>query len=139
MQAQKHMIFTGARNALLDKQALLQRNIPVGFTASTHRLINAQRLAQMKSDAIFINTSCSGLVDEQALASALQTGANGAAAVDVFDVQPVPYQYPLTLAPNLLATPHLGFVCHPVYRYFWDDVHEALTAWLDGKSLPRLV
>jgi phosphoglycerate dehydrogenase-like enzyme len=66
-------------------------------------------------------------------------GAISVAAVDVFDLQPVSYQYPLTLAPNLLATPHLGFVYDPVYRYFWDDVHEALTAWLDGKSLPRLV
>jgi phosphoglycerate dehydrogenase-like enzyme len=107
------------------------------LAASTRHIINQQRLSLMKSSAVLVNTSRSGLVDEQALAQALMLGQIAAAAVDVFDVEPVPPGYPLTQAPNLISTPHLGFVCQPVYEKFWAGVTQGLSAWLDGQPLPR--
>jgi phosphoglycerate dehydrogenase-like enzyme len=104
---------------------------------STRHIVNAARLGQMKSSAVLINTSRSGLVDEGALAEALAKGKIAAAATDVFDVEPVPMGYPLTQAPNMITTPHLGFVCDPVYQNFWSGVNEALTAWLISQPLPR--
>jgi phosphoglycerate dehydrogenase-like enzyme len=104
---------------------------------STKHIVNSARLAQMKSSAVLINTSRSGLVDEIALAAALAKGQIAAAATDVFDVEPVPTGYPLVQAPNMITTPHLGFVCEPVYQNFWSGVNEALTAWLGNRPLPR--
>jgi phosphoglycerate dehydrogenase-like enzyme len=104
---------------------------------STKHIINAARLAQMKLSAVLINTSRSGLVDEVALAAALVNGQIAAAATDVFDVEPVPVSYPLVQAPNMITTPHLGFVCEPVYQNFWSGVNDALTAWLNDMPLPR--
>ncbi len=107
------------------------------LAASTKHIVNSARLAQMKSSAVLINTSRSGLVDEAALAIALAQGQIAAAATDVFDVEPVPAGYPLVQAPNMITTPHLGFVCEPVYQNFWSGVNEALMAWLSNKPLPR--
>jgi phosphoglycerate dehydrogenase-like enzyme len=107
------------------------------LAASTKHIVNSARFAQMKSSAVLINTSRSGLVDEAALATALAEGQIAAAATDVFDVEPVPAGYPLVQAPNMITTPHLGFVCEPVYQNFWSGVNEALTAWLSNKPLPR--
>jgi phosphoglycerate dehydrogenase-like enzyme len=107
------------------------------LAASTRHIMNAERIAQMKRSAVLINTSRSGLVDEVALASALKEGRISAAAVDVFDVEPVPKGYALTQAPNFISTPHLGFVCEPVYENFWSGVNEALSAWLNQAPLPR--
>jgi phosphoglycerate dehydrogenase-like enzyme len=104
---------------------------------STRHIIGAAQLAKMKTGAVLINTSRSGLVDEISLANALQSKQLAVAAVDVFDVEPVPQNYPLTQSPNLITTPHLGFVCEPVYQNFWTGIHEALTAWLTSQPLPR--
>jgi phosphoglycerate dehydrogenase-like enzyme len=107
------------------------------LAASTKHIVNSTRFAQMKSSAVLINTSRSGLVDEVALAAALAKGQIAAAATDVFDIEPVPTGYPLAQAPNMITTPHLGFVCEPVYQNFWSGVNEALTAWLGNQPLPR--
>lgn len=47
--------------------------------------------------------------------------------------------HPLLDAPNVLLTPHLGFVAEPVFRRFYADAVETVTAWLDGKPLPRIL
>jgi phosphoglycerate dehydrogenase-like enzyme len=107
------------------------------LAATTKHIVNAKCLAQMKPTAVLINTSRSGLVDEVALANALTNRQLASAATDVFDVEPVPFGYPLVQAPNLITTPHLGFVCDPVYRNFWVGVDQAITAWLAGQPLPR--
>ena len=106
---------------------------------TTKHLFGAAQFGAMRSDAIFVNTSRAALADEAALVTALKAGRPAMAALDVFSEEPLPRTHPFIALPNVVLTPHLGFVCEPVFRKFYGDVVEALTAWLDGKSLPRVL
>ena len=108
-------------------------------TAPTRQLLNAERLALMRPDSLLVNTSRSALIDGDALVKALTRGQPGFAALDVFDMEPLPANDPLRQLPNVLLTPHLGFVTEPVYRRFADGVIESLSAWLTGQPLVRLM
>jgi phosphoglycerate dehydrogenase-like enzyme len=108
-------------------------------TPATHHLLNAERLALMRPDSLLVNTSRSALVDGAALVKALEKGQPGFAALDVFDVEPLPLDDPLRQLPNVLLTPHLGFVTEPVYQRFAAGVTECLQAWLAGQPLVRVV
>ncbi|WP_041675813.1 D-2-hydroxyacid dehydrogenase family protein [Ramlibacter tataouinensis] len=105
-------------------------------TPATRHLMNRERLALMRPGSVLVNTSRSALVDHAALAEALRAGRPGAAALDVFDEEPLPAGSPLREAPNLLMTPHDGFVCEPVFARFAQDAVTNLAAWLDGRPLP---
>ncbi len=105
----------------------------------TRQLMNAQRLALMRPDALLVNTSRSALIDTPALVTALQQGRPGFAALDVFDDEPLPAQDALRTLTNVLITPHLGFVTEPVFQRFADGVTECLQAWLTNAPLPRTI
>jgi phosphoglycerate dehydrogenase-like enzyme len=106
-------------------------------SATTRHLIDAARLAQMRSDALLVNTSRAALVDTEALVAALARGRPAMAALDVFDEEPLPAAHPLRALPNVVLTPHLGFVAEPVISQFAHDVVECLEAWLAGAPLVR--
>lgn len=108
-------------------------------TPTTRHLMNAERLALMRPDSLLVNTSRSALVDGAALVKALENGRPGFAALDVFDVEPLPAKDTLRRLPNVLLTPHLGFVAEPVFKRFAEGVTECLEAWLDEKPLVRLL
>lgn len=76
------------------------------YSPDTHHLLNAQAFATMKPEAIVINAARGGLVDESALAEALQSGKLGAAALDVFEQEP--YHGPLRAYGNIILTSHVG-------------------------------
>src|SRR6478672_3883636 len=78
------------------------------LTAQTHHLLDAARLAKTKHGVRVINCARGGLIDEAALAGALSSGHVAAAALDVFETEPLPADSPLRDAPNLVLTPHLG-------------------------------
>lgn len=80
------------------------------LTAETRNLIDAARLAAMKPGAALINSARGGIVDEAALAAALQSGALGGALVDVFVNEPLPADSVLVGVPNLIVTPHIAGV-----------------------------
>jgi phosphoglycerate dehydrogenase-like enzyme len=101
-------------------------------TPATRHLLNAERLALMQPGSLLVNTSRSALIDHAALAPALRAGRPGMAALDVFDVEPLPANDPLREVPNLLLTPHTGFVAEPVFEQFALGVTKQLAAWLDG-------
>ena len=82
----------------------------VPLADSTRALLDAARLATMKPDAVLINTSRGGIVDEAALAAALRAGRLGGAALDVFATEPLPAGSPLAGCPNLILTPHIAGV-----------------------------
>jgi D-3-phosphoglycerate dehydrogenase / 2-oxoglutarate reductase len=84
-------------------------SIHVPLSSETRNIIGERELALMKSAAFLINTSRGGIVDEQALASALKEGQLGGAALDVLNVEPPPEDHPLREAPNIILTPHLAF------------------------------
>jgi len=78
------------------------------LTAETRHILDAARLQKTKRGVRIINCARGGLIDEDALAQALQDGRVAGAALDVFEIEPLPSDSPLRSAPNLVLTPHLG-------------------------------
>jgi D-3-phosphoglycerate dehydrogenase len=90
----------------LDIADVLTLHVPL--TTETRGMIGAAELARLGPRAIVLNYSRGGVLDEEALLSALQEGRIGGAGIDVFDREPLPAEHPLRLAPNTILTPHLG-------------------------------
>jgi phosphoglycerate dehydrogenase-like enzyme len=102
----------------------------------TKGIISADQLALMRSDSILVNTSRSALINMPDLFAALKKGCPGQAAIDVFDIEPLPKDDPLRNTPNLLTTPHLGFIAEPIFEAFSKGITQTLEAWLDQKPPP---
>lgn len=85
-------------------------SLHVPLNLGTRNLVNAERLAKMKHDAVIINTARGGILDEAAVAAALMAGTLGGAALDVFDEEPLPTGSTLAGCPNLILTPHIAGV-----------------------------
>jgi phosphoglycerate dehydrogenase-like enzyme len=96
-------------------------------------LVGAAELGQMKPTALLVNTSRGPIVDEAALVDALRSRTIAGAALDVFDTEPLPAGHPLRTLDNVLATPHIGYVCDRPYRIFFRDAVAAISNWLDGQ------
>jgi phosphoglycerate dehydrogenase-like enzyme len=79
---------------------------------------------------VLVNTSRGPIVEEQALVEALRRGAIAAAALDVFDVEPLPADHPLRTLSNVVLTPHLGYVTRELYEVFYRDAVEDVHAYL---------
>jgi (S)-sulfolactate dehydrogenase len=105
-------------------------SLHVPLTAQTRHLIDASRVATMKSDAVLINTSRGGVVDEAALAAALRDGRLAGAALDVFAQEPLPAGSPLAGCPNLLLTPHIAGVTRESNRRVSSLIAEKVAAAL---------
>lgn len=85
-------------------------SLHVPLVPATRHLIDARRLAQMRPDAVLVNTARGGVVDEAALAAALRAGKLGGAALDVFEREPLAAGSPLAGVPRLILTPHVAGV-----------------------------
>src|SRR5438309_436921 len=105
----------------------------------TRGLITARHLALMKPGAFLVNTARGPIVDEKALLDALRARRIAGAALDVFDVEPVPKDHPFLALDNVVLTPHLGFVTAEGYGIFFGQATESILAYLDGKTPPRVV
>jgi phosphoglycerate dehydrogenase-like enzyme len=103
----------------------------------TKGLISADQLALMRPDSILVNTSRSALINMADLQTALKSGRPGQAAVDVFDIEPLPENDPLRNTPNLLVTPHLGFIAEPIFETFSKGITATLEAWLEDRPIPH--
>jgi len=107
------------------------------YTPETRHLIDADALAKMKSTAILINTARGGVVDQDALLAALQSGGIRAAGLDVFTPEPLPPHHPLLSQPNVVALPHIGSASIVTRIKMAHMAVENLVAGLAGQRLPH--
>jgi phosphoglycerate dehydrogenase-like enzyme len=98
-------------------------------------LVGAAELALMKPSAYLVNTSRGPVVDSAALLAALRSGSIAGAALDVYDVEPLPLSDPLRSAPNVVLTPHLGYVTEETYQAFYGDAAEDIMAFANGSPV----
>ena len=102
----------------------------------TRGIITAEDLGAMRPDSLFINTSRAGLVAPGAVLEALNKGRPGMAAVDVFDKEPlVDPADPLLSHPNLIATPHIGFVTEDEFEIQFGDIFDQVNAYAKGQPI----
>jgi phosphoglycerate dehydrogenase-like enzyme len=125
----------GAR--LVSKEELLRTadvvSIHMVLSRRTIGLIGAAELALMKPSARLVNTSRGPLVVEAALLDALAHHRIAGAAIDVYDVEPLPEGHPYRRAEDLLATPHIGYVSRGLYERFYRDSVTNISHWLDER------
>jgi phosphoglycerate dehydrogenase-like enzyme len=123
--------------ALVSKEELLRRadivSLHLVLSERTRGLIGADELSLMKPGARLVNTSRGPIVVETALIAALKAGQIAGAAIDVYDVEPLPANHPYRHIDNLLATPHIGYVSRGLYERFYRDTVSNILAWLDAR------
>jgi len=115
-------------------------SIHLVLSGRTTGLIGAEAFAAMKPGALLINTSRGPIVETQALLTGLREGRPAMAALDVFDVEPLPEGHPLRdpglmTDGRLLLTPHLGYVSEATWRLFYGQTVEAIRTWKDGRPI----
>ncbi|MFI7640998.1 D-2-hydroxyacid dehydrogenase family protein [Nonomuraea sp. NPDC049400] len=104
----------------------------------TRGLIGERELSLMRPGAYLVNTSRAAIVDQAALVAALKAGRIAGAGLDVFETEPLPAGHELRTLPNVLATPHLGYVTELNYHTFFREAVEDIDAFLDGSPIRRL-
>lgn len=103
---------------------------------TTVGLVNREDIGRMGKDSVFVNTARAELVDYVALEQALRDGHIRAAGLDVFADEPVTHPAgTLIELPNVLATPHIGFVVKENYDLFFEDIAESIRAFGEGRSV----
>ena len=108
-------------------------SLHVRLNADTLGLVDAQDLGRMKTTALLVNTSRAELVAPGALAQALAHGRPGFAAVDVYEAEPVlGSDHPLLRLPNVLCTPHIGYVTRDEYELQFRDIFDQIVAYAEG-------
>ena len=121
------------------KQDLLEQSdfvsIHLVLSARTRGLLTAADLRRMKPTAYLVNTSRAPIVERQALIQALKEGVIAGAGLDVFEEEPPPADDPLRSLPNVLATPHLGYVSQENYRTYYGQAVEDIAAFLNGAPI----
>ncbi|MBN6055186.1 D-2-hydroxyacid dehydrogenase family protein [Nonomuraea sp. RK-328] len=131
----------GARLAA-GKEDLLRRSdfvsIHLVLSDRTRGLLGEAELRAMRPHAHLVNTSRAAIVDQAALLRALREGWIAGAGLDVFETEPLPSGDPLRTLPNVLATPHLGYVTERNYRTFYTEAVEDIAAFLAGAPVRRL-
>jgi phosphoglycerate dehydrogenase-like enzyme len=100
----------------------------------TRGLVGAAELALMKPAARLVNTSRGPIVVEADFVAALKDKKIAGAAIDVFDQEPLPFDHPFRALPNLLATPHIGYVSRGLYARFYQDTVANICSWLDSQA-----
>jgi D-3-phosphoglycerate dehydrogenase len=100
---------------------------------ATRGIVTAEDLSRMRPDALIVNTSRAGLIAPGALVAALKAGRPGMAAVDVYEQEPVTDPaHPLLQLPNVIATPHIGYVTRDEYELQFSDIFDQIVAYAAG-------
>ena len=127
------------RATMVDKQALFREadivSVHVRLSDRTEGLVGAEEIRLMKPTAYLVNISRGPIVDEAALIDALKCGAIAGAALDTFDVEPLPPDHPLLSLSNTILAPHNGYVTEESYRAFYTGVVEDIQAFASGEPI----
>lgn len=127
--------------ALVSLEELLQCSdfvsVNVALTDDTRMLLDADRIASMKPGAVLVNTARGGIVDERALADALDSGRVYAAGIDVFEREPVSMDNPLLRHPRVVLAPHIGSATIRTRALMADMAVDNALAALAGESMPH--
>ena len=123
-------------DGLLGQADIISLNCP--HTPLTHHMINQKRLSLMKREAIIVNTSRGGLIDEAALADALEKGQISGAGLDVFENGAMPHPKLLGLD-NVVLTPHIGSATYESRREMGEKVLINIRALIDHHACPDRV
>ena len=124
-------------DTLLRESDCVSINIPL--TSQTTRMVNAEFLSKMKSNAVLVNTARGGVLDQDALYDALKSNRIFAAALDVTDPEPVPMDCPLLELENCIIVPHLGSASKKTRDMMSLLAAQNLIAGLRGERLPNCV
>lgn len=122
---------------LLFESDIVSLHLPL--TGATEGLLGRKALAQMKTDAVLVNTSRGAIVDEAALVDALRAGTLAAAGLDVFAVEPVPSDNPLLGLPNVVLTPHVTWYTADTMRRYLEFALDNCERLRDGRALAHVV
>jgi phosphoglycerate dehydrogenase-like enzyme len=104
----------------------------------TRGLLGAEDLALLRPSALLVNTSRAAIVDQAALVDALRHNRIAGAGLDVFEQEPLPAGDPFRTLPNVLATPHLGYVSDTNYAVYFREAVEDIAAYLGGTPMREL-
>jgi phosphoglycerate dehydrogenase-like enzyme len=123
----------------VEKDELFRRadilSVHLVLSPRSRGLVGAREIGLMKPSAILVNTSRGPICDTDAVIAALKEGRLAYAGFDVYDKEPLPIDHKLRRAPNVILTPHIGYVTEENYRSSYPQIVENITAFLDGKPV----
>ncbi|MCP1426527.1 phosphoglycerate dehydrogenase-like enzyme [Paenibacillus xylanexedens] len=136
-KTEKHgVIWCETKEQLLAQSDIV--SIHLVLSDRTRNLIGQAEFQQMKSSALLINTSRAGIVDQEAMVEALQRGVIAGAGLDVYEQEPLPVNHVMRTLPNVLATPHLGYVTRGNYEIYYNHTVENIAMFLKGTPIRQL-
>jgi phosphoglycerate dehydrogenase-like enzyme len=123
----------------VEKDELFRRSdvlsVHLVLSPRSRGLVGAREIGLMKKGAVLVNTSRGPICDTDAVVAALKEGQLGYAGFDVYDTEPAPLDHPLRSAPNVILTPHIGYVTDENYRGWYPQIVENIAGFLDGNPL----
>jgi phosphoglycerate dehydrogenase-like enzyme len=123
----------------VEKDELFQRSdilsVHLVLSPRSRGIAGAREIGLMKPSAILVNTSRGPICDTEAIIAALKAGRLAYAGFDVYDKEPLPIDHPLRTAPNVILTPHIGYVTEENYCSSYPQIVENVVAFLDGKPV----
>lgn len=120
-------------DALLSASDVVSVHLPL--TSDTRGLIGKRELGLMKPGSYLLNTARGPIIDEVALLEALRSHKIAGAGLDVFDREPLPLDHPFRTLPNVVATPHIGYVTQETYELYYGGTAEVVMAFLNGSPI----
>src|SRR5216683_49712 len=123
----------------VEKDELFRRSdilsVHLVLSPRSRGLVGKHEIGLMKPSAILVNTSRGPICDTEAIVAALKAGRLAYAGFDVYDKEPLPIDHPLRTAPNVVLTPHIGYVTEENYRNSYPQIVENVVAFLDGRPV----
>jgi len=135
-EAEKHGVMAVTKEELFEKSDFL--TIHYLLSDRSRNLVKYDDISRMKKTAFIINTSRGPIINEDDLIKALQDEIIAGAGLDVYAIEPLPENHKLRFLPNVLLTPHIGYVTLDNYIKWYNQMAEDLQAFLDGKPIRLL-